>query len=134
MKTRIKTLFVTLLISTFSIAQTEYRTVNVPFASLDTVEGETLLSWTVAKEVNTSFFIIEASTDSGKSFTGMLTVKASGYSLQPTEFTVNKSELSDLNATYRITLVLMDGMRISSNELPTNTLQPFLLKTPLATK
>ena len=66
---------------------------------------EISIEWTTASETNSSYFLIEASTD-GKTFSPAARVKAAGYSLTRT----NYNYVPDGKALYyRVSLVNMEG-------------------------
>lgn len=70
-----------------------------------------VLLWTLKKEVNTSFFIIERSKD-GIVFNPVATIKAKGHSVLPTNYSFEwVSSTPSLNVTYRVVLVGMDGLK-----------------------
>ena len=83
---------------------------EVPVKVLVEDDMEVLL-WTLKKEVNTSFFIIERSED-GIVFSAVATVKAKGHSVLPTNYSFEWiSNSPSANATYRVVLVGMDGVK-----------------------
>jgi len=66
---------------------------------------EISIEWTTASETNSSYFLIEASSD-GKTYSPAARVKAAGYSLTRT----NYSFVPDSKALYyRVSLVNMEG-------------------------
>lgn len=74
-------------------------------------EDSESIYWTLPKEVNSSFFIIERAED-GKSFEAIATIKAKGHSVMPTEYTYEwYTDKSPNKVSYRIILVGMDGLK-----------------------
>ena len=97
-----------------AVAQTNLttRTNNVSI-EINIEEGNVQITWNTNKEVNSSYFLIEKSTDSIH-YTAVKMVKAAGKS----DFTrhYEYSEIADVatKVFYRVTLVTMNGEQIAS--------------------
>ena len=105
-------LFTALFTSLNLGAQVKAGKCNEPTIQVSNEDGESLITWTTNKEVNTSYFLVERSAD-GIRFTTVKTIPASGNSLFGT--TYEHTETSATPETYyRITLVDMNGERTSS--------------------
>jgi hypothetical protein len=105
-------LFTTLFTSIDLGAQVKVGKYKEPSIQVSNDEGESLITWTTNKEVNTSYFLVEISTDSIH-FTTVKTLPAAGNSLFG--ITYEHAEIStNPEAYYRITLVDMNGARTSS--------------------
>jgi hypothetical protein len=113
MKTLTSILLLSALFASLNLgAQVKAGKYNEPTIEVSNEEGESLITWTTVKEVNTSYFVVEMSID-GTHFTTVKTIQAAGNALfggsyQHTEISAN------INSYYRITLVDMNGARSSS--------------------
>lgn len=76
-------------------------------------DGQTVLNWHTAKETNSSYFLIEKSTD-GTHFTAVKMIQAAGNSNFTRHYIY--TEVADVVAKvfYRVTLVTMNGEQIAS--------------------
>lgn len=106
MKNLIKTIAV---LTVLAFNTLNAQTNNIP-VSITNEDGNTSLQWNTQKEVNSSYFVVESS-DNNQTFTTVAKIKAAGYALNGKAY-----ELEGLssNLYYRITLVNMEGQRISS--------------------
>ena len=79
------------------------------------VENETsTISWTMQKEVNTSYFLIQKSTDSIQ-FNTIKTIKAFGSTNKSLNYITEDIVDTTKNYYYRVILVDMEGKQIVSN-------------------
>lgn len=114
-----KSLALFILGITFSIQLSAQGSTNLnsnqPNVEVELIDGEQIISWKLQKEINTSFFIVEKSLN-GRDFVQVSTVKAKGHSTFPTEYSLETSiDDSIQKPIYRVTLVQMDGVRISAD-------------------
>lgn len=133
MKTQIITLLACLMLYTASAQFPATQKVNVPRLTVQLQDDVFQLQWSVFKEINTSYFVVEQSLDGGKTFTAIATVKAGGYASFSTHYTY-ELQLPDTTAAYRVSLVLMEGLRISSNLTSLKEQGHIILQQPLAKK
>ncbi len=127
MKTSIIFLTVCLIAFTNCFAQKAPISAAAPIVTIEIEDDETILLWSMNKEVNTRFFVVEESLDGGNNFNPMRTVKATGNSNLPTHFEINEYGFIKKNAVYRVILVHMDGIRVASNVVklsPKRTMLP----------
>ena len=119
MKNLIKTIAV-LMVLAFNTLNAQ--TSNIP-VTITNEDGNINLQWTTQKEVNSSYFVVESS-DNNLNFTIVTKVKAAGYALNGKTY-----ELEGLssNLYYRITLVNMEGQRLSSLAANTSVINHNLL-------
>ncbi|MCB0801494.1 MAG: hypothetical protein HND54_04080 [Bacteroidetes bacterium] len=111
-----KTLALTFLLAInsiqFSFAQNDPN-INQVVVSSVYEDGITIINWESNREVNTSYYLIEKSIDGqnfeiiGKTKAGSSTYKTKSYEFEDVD------SLSQ-RASYRITLVLMDGSTIAT--------------------
>lgn len=80
---------------------------------IGTEDGLITLYWKTPKEINTSYFLIEQSADS-LLFSPFATKKAAGSSLSARNYAADVFNDAVAKTYYRVTLVLMDGGRVSS--------------------
>jgi hypothetical protein len=87
--------------------------------SIDARDNDISIEWSTASETNSSYFLVEGSSD-GLSFTTISRVKAAGYSVTPKNY---EFELRNNNPPLycRITEVAMDGGRSSSPVVNTSS-------------
>ncbi len=109
----ILTFSIVLLSGNFLPAQTSSPTPNSIHTSLEREEDIMLLHWETPREINTSYFIVERA-DTGRNFKAITTVKASGYAQFRSEYRFEDETAPHLFCHYRISLVMMDGTRIST--------------------
>ncbi len=84
---------------------------NQPSLELVKEEGEQVLKWSLTKEVNSSYFIVEQS-QNGEDFQPLATIKAKGHSTLATHYSLDLEDWDTLTKkVYRVTLVTMDGLR-----------------------
>ncbi len=121
MKTVITTLVLVIALVYSTTTKAQSVKTNHINASVENEEGETMLKWSTSREVNTSYFIIEKSTD-GINYTPIATVKASGNSVFPHSYEFADANKTIVPSTFRIVLVTMDGGQIAS--LPFSNTQP----------
>ena len=76
-------------------------------------EGNVQILWNTNKEVNSSYFLIEKSTDSIH-FTAVKMVKAAGKSDFARHYEYSETADVVTNVFYRVTLVTMNGEQIAS--------------------
>lgn len=84
----------------------------------NTEDGQLSLQWSTAKEVNSSYFIVESSNDN-KTFEAVGKVKAVGYSLTTKNYTFESLNEKTPALYYRVLLVNMEGGRVHSLALST---------------
>ncbi len=111
--TTILAISIILVCSTVKAQPVTNNHINV---SMENEEGETILKWKTNKEVNTSFFIIEKSTD-GINYTQIGTIKASGNSVFSRSYEFIDIYKTKTPSTFRIVLVTMDGGQIASTPI-----------------
>lgn len=80
-------------------------------------DGHVQILWNTNKEVNSSYFIIEKSTDSIH-FTAVKMVKAAGKSDFARHYEYSETADVVAKAFYRVTLVTMNGEQIASTPAP----------------
>jgi hypothetical protein len=103
---------VTLITSLYLKAQVSLE--NSFSISLE-IENETsVIRWTMQKEVNTSYFLIQKSTDSVHFFT-VKTLKAYGSTQTSLNYETEDVLDTTMNNYYRVVLVQMEGKQIISN-------------------
>ena len=110
--------FIALLSFSIASAQSICTKANQVAIDITYEDGQTVLNWHTAKETNSSYFLIEKSTDSTH-FTAVKMVQAAGNSNFTRHYTY--TEVADVVAKvfYRVTLVTMNGEQIAS--LPAHT-------------
>lgn len=121
MKTVITTLVLVIALVYSTTTKAQSVKINQINASIEKEESETMLKWSTSREVNTSYFIVEKSTD-GVNYTQIATVKASGNSVFPHNYQFADINKTIVPSTFRIVLVTMDGGQIAS--LPFSNTQP----------
>lgn len=121
MKTVITTLVLVIALVSSTTTKAQSVKINQINASIEKEESETMLKWSTSREVNTSYFIVEKSTD-GINYTQIATVKASGNSVFPHNYQFADINKTIVPSTFRIVLVTMDGGQIAS--LPFSNTQP----------
>ncbi len=121
MKTVITTLVLVIALVSSTTTKAQSVKINQINASIEKEESETMLKWSTSREVNTSYFIVEKSTD-GVNYTQIATVKASGNSVFPHNYQFADINKTIVPSTFRIVLVTMDGGQIAS--LPFSNTQP----------
>lgn len=129
MKTLTTTL--SLLIALFCsfpvIAQSTGSKTNQVTVEVTHEDGEVVLNWNTVKEINSSYFLVEKSTD-GIHFTQIKMIPAAGNSNFARNYTFTDSEANTGNVLYRVMLVTMNGQQMASasvssaNPSTTNTL------------
>lgn len=112
------TTFIALIAFIFIAHTNQAQNVNV---SANTISVEinheddaTVLQWNTSRETNTSYFMVQKSTD-GSHFTTISTVKANGSSMKPRSYEFEDVTSTDEHASYRVVLVLMDGGQIAAD-------------------
>jgi hypothetical protein len=124
MKTIIHTFL--LLLTCFSVLQTSSQTAglreNQMLATIESEEDEITLHWQTAREVNTSSFIIEKSTD-GITYEMFASKRAAGSSMLPGNYEMNDLRDTAHKMYYRIILITMNGARIVSNTVTVEPVQ-----------
>jgi hypothetical protein len=113
MKTVITTLVLVIALVYSTTTKAQSVKINQINASIEKEESETMLKWSTSREVNTSYFIVEKSTD-GIIYTQIATVKASGNSVFPHNYQFADINKTIVPSTFRIVLVTMDGGQIAS--------------------
>jgi len=111
-----KTLATILMTLSFSIAFAQSNSFSdntINEASFEVEENQFLLSWETFKEVNTSYFLIEASTD-GTEFNTIASRAAKGYSQTPSNYEFELPDTLSDSGIIKITLVNMEGKRVSA--------------------
>ncbi len=87
---------------------------NTIILSLEIDQEELIIQWKTNKEINTSFFFVEKSTDSIH-YEVVQTIKAASSSMLPK--TYETTLYSNNWGYYRVSLILMDGSKITSQPL-----------------
>ena len=109
------------------IAQSTCSKTNQVAVEITHEDGEVVLNWNTVKEMNSSYFLVEKSTD-GIHFTQVKMISAAGNSNFTRNYTFTDSEANTGNVLYRVMLVTMNGQQIvsasvpSANKSTTNTL------------
>ena len=91
---------------------------NIPFC-ITKEDGNIILHWNTEKEVNSSYFIIENSSDN-LNFTPIGRITAAGHSLINHDYELVYSNEKKIKNYIRVLLVTMDGMRESTLVLNQN--------------
>lgn len=101
-----------------SVAQTTItpRANNVSI-EINLEDGHVQILWNTNKEVNSSYFLIEKSTDSIH-FTAVKMVKAAGKSDFVRHYEYSETADVATNVFYRVTLVTMNGEQMVSVSIP----------------
>ena len=122
------------LITFCAEAQSPSSKENTPYLHLTVEEGQLLLHWELNKEVNTSFFIVQRSTDGGTNFSSIGTIEAKGYNAFKSTYRFEDYHTIDSSAQYRIVLTTMEGVRIPSNVVSLGPAIQALPSSPIAKK
>ncbi|WP_317897927.1 hypothetical protein [Aurantibacillus circumpalustris] len=101
-----------MLISYNAFAQTTEIS-SVISVSISNEENSHSLMWTTQKEVNSSYFIVERSTDQ-VNYVTINRVKAAGYSLLNRSYEIEDTDADASFYYYRVVLVSMEGERTAS--------------------
>lgn len=123
MKTVTSTLaiFAFLVITLSASAQNTISKTNEVRVEMSYEDGLMNIEWNTQKEVNSSYFLIERSSDNVH-FTAVKMVSASGNSTFTRHYQYTETEVSFGKVYYRVTLVTMNGQQIASAPVMTNTL------------
>lgn len=113
MKTLITTLVLVIALVCSITTKAQSAKANTLSVTVENEEGETLLKWNTSREINTSYFIVEKSTD-GINYAQIATVKASGNSVFPHSYEFADINKTKVPSTFRIALVTMDGGQMVS--------------------
>ncbi len=101
-------------------AQVKTTQVNTVTVSIEKDEDVMTINWNTMREVNTSYFIVEKSTD-GVHYQMIHTTKAASSSLFGRQYSMDDTiDTSDTIIYYRIVTVLMGGERFVSNDVVYN--------------
>ncbi len=109
------------------IAQNTGSKTNQVAVEITLEDGQVVLNWNTVKEINSSYFLVEKSTD-GIHFTQIKMITAAGNSNFARNYTYTDSETTTGKEYYRVTLVTMNGQQMVSASVPfanssaTNTL------------
>jgi hypothetical protein len=106
----------TFSLSISSLQAQKFNSPNAVSVTVNSEEGMPLIEWETKREINTSFFIVERA-DSNDTFTAIRTVDASGYAQFPKSYRFLDETAESLTSRYRVTLVMMDGTRISAQPM-----------------
>lgn len=87
--------------------------------TLNVEEGEYQINWATTKEINSSYFLIEKSTD-GVHFIAVTMIKAAGNANFARNYTFSEPFETLQRASYRVILVTMNGERVTSALIPVN--------------
>lgn len=127
-------IFIAIILNgTLLSAQTKFHSPNSLSVSVVMEDGVPHVYWNTSKEINTSFFIIERA-NTGQPFSSINTVKASGYSQFPKSYLYVDQAAPSPYCRYRITLVMMDGTRITAEPSNKKKLPDFLIINSLDTE
>ncbi|MBP6302221.1 MAG: hypothetical protein KBB37_02910 [Bacteroidia bacterium] len=85
-------------------------------------EGNVQILWNTTKEINSSYFLIEKSTDS-MLFTAVTMMKAAGNANFARNYTFSEPIDTLQRASYRVILVTMNGERVTSALIPVNSFE-----------
>lgn len=113
---------VTLLLSlsyTAAGQTTSLRANEIHVEILFEAEQVTII-WNTAKEINTSYFVVEKSADS-LHYTPIKMISAAGNSVFSRSYSVTEMELTAGKVYYRVRLITMNGQQIASTPVMTNT-------------
>lgn len=111
MKTRIAIIALIILASFNASAQQSFTT-NTISVRTEGNEEFTTIHWSVSREVNSSYFLVQRSLDS-QEYKTIHSQPAAGSTHAKTEYTFEDLTIDDSPSTYRIIMVLMDGTRIA---------------------
>jgi phage-related tail fiber protein len=100
------------LFTSFSLTAQSTK-INTVHISVENEDGILTLNWNTSREVNTSYFVTEKSTD-GINYTAMASTKAASSSMFPRSYQAEDRSGCDSVIYYRVVLVLMNGERIAS--------------------
>ncbi len=113
MKTLVSTIALLVTITATSFAQTKAHSNHIELTT--SLEYDiTVVSWETFNEANTSYFLIEKSTD-GITFKKIGKQVASGSSNKVNSYTFEDLSVDSVLVQYRITLICMDGSSFASN-------------------
>lgn len=113
MKTLALSLLILINTAHYSIAQENSETKNQISINTTYEDGAIVLNWESNREVNSSYYLIEKSIN-GQAFEIISTQKASSSTYSRTAYSFEDTTVESNIAQYRVTLVLMDGSRITS--------------------
>ncbi len=113
--------FAIILNGTLLSAQVKFHSTNSLNVSVIMEDGIPHVRWETPREINTSYFIIERA-DTGQLFSSITTTKASGYAQFSNSYLYVDEVAPHLYCHYRVTLVMMDGTRISAE--PVQKIKP----------
>jgi hypothetical protein len=111
-----KTLALTILLAIntfqFTYAQNDLEKNQIELSSIYE-DGVTTLNWVSSQEVNTSYYLIEKSTN-GIDYHILASIKAGSSTYSKSTYSFEDAEGNNGIAQYKVTLVLMDGNAIST--------------------
>ncbi|MBX7204000.1 MAG: hypothetical protein K1X81_01120 [Bacteroidia bacterium] len=110
-------LLIALFISFSSSAQTTGSKTNQVAVEITHEDGQVVLNWNTVKEINSSYFLVEKSTD-GIHFTQVKMITAAGNSNFARNYTFTDPDTNNGNVFYRVMLVTMNGQQIVSASVP----------------
>ena len=110
MKTLAITIGLLFTMTSIALGQSLTNQVDVQVSIEDDI---TVITWESTKEVNTSYFIIEKSTDDS-SYTSIASVPASGSTHNKNSYSFEDLDTIQAGVSYRITMVCMDGTQYTT--------------------
>ena len=111
------TLLLALLNNFNTNAQVQTTQVNTVTVSIEKDDNTISINWNTMREVNTSYFIVEKSTD-GVHYEMIHSIKAASSSLFGRQYSIDDTiDSLDTIIYYRIVTVLMGGERLVSNDV-----------------
>ncbi len=112
------TLLTTVAMNLSTPAQTNSLKANEVHIEMSYEDGLVNIEWSTQKEVNSSYFLVEKSTDSSH-YSAVKMVSAAGNSGFARKYQFTDTEIPVDKVYYRVTLFTMNGQRTASVAVPT---------------